>query len=325
MLERGNRDAEKRAAQAQEAARIARAQISAVALLDSFVHERFWKCSIHVRRFACYFSTKLAVQTAGHLTATLRDARKIQPPCGGTWTNYFGDHPTLCEGSKYFGCRIHVGNSIQGFRSTNAGHTLCTETCGVGSSQQRLTVCSWWTVAPLIDVKVVAHTGESKRGAKVFYRNTTFAAIFLMGGMVSLKSHDQGFTILTIGNLGTSTWTSTFGTFGCIFSQWGKVTAWRPSTLEPDRFFPIFFWGVSLVMFWRLGGGFMMPCWRFEEVIGQVSMEVHSMDNSWKVSIPWRAAPCTAQLPNQPPLSDSTGWWFRSFELRNAPPKWPLN
>lgn len=41
MLERGNRDAEKRAAQAQEAARIARAQISAVALLDSFVHERF--------------------------------------------------------------------------------------------------------------------------------------------------------------------------------------------------------------------------------------------------------------------------------------------
>jgi len=166
---------------------------------------------------------------------------------------------------------------------------------------------------------------KAKEVPNVFYRNTTFAAIFLMGGMVSLKSHDQGFTILTIGNLGTSTWTSTFGTFGCIFSQWGKVTAWRPSTLEPDRFFPIFFWGVSLVMFWRLGGGFMMPCWRFEEVIGQVSMEVHSMDNFWKVSIPWRAAPCTAQLPNQPPLSDSTGWWFRNFELRNAPPKWPLN
>lgn len=70
-----------------------------------------------------------------------------------------------------------------------------------------------------------------------------FLLFFFDGGMVSLNSHDQGFTIVTIGNPWTSTWTSAFGTFGCIFSQWGEVTAWRPSTLEPDKFFPIFFWG----------------------------------------------------------------------------------
>ena len=95
------------------------------------------------------------------------------------------------------------------------------------------------------------------------------------------------------------------------------------TTLEPGKILPIFVWGVSRVMFWRLGGEFTVVLWRFGEVIVQGLVEVHSMDNFSKMSIPWRAAACTAQLPNQPPPSDSTPWWFRSFDLGNAPPKWP--
>ena len=134
MLERGNKDAEKRAAEAQEAARIAKGQIIAVCRqVASCLNEdapgqnalrQF--CRETARKFPdvdAAFSETLVHEAVEQ--STLRDARKIQPPCGGTWTSYFGDHPTLCEGSKYFGCHIHVGSSSQGFRCSMSGHTLC--------------------------------------------------------------------------------------------------------------------------------------------------------------------------------------------------------